>query len=281
MPDYYNSKQWQNCLLHLGDWRGSFTEISPQTQILKDTPTLVTLHGADQNRRILQTVQRFPIDGSPPTQLNLEYTTLSRGLMFFDNGAFSLGSMQYAPFTKFGAEFGFIAGDRRLRFVEMFDENGQFSSLTLIREHRDGVPMVERPALTIEQLLGTWEGEVITLFPDWREPTRQTSRLQIDRIGDRIHQDLQTDGLHIRSEARLQGQTLRFAGASGVETIVNLLPDGGSCHVPISIPRGKPFCLEAGWLVEPDLRLRLIRFYDQLGGWTTLTCAIEQRLQTA
>ena len=34
------SSQWQNFLQNLGEWRGSFTGISPSGAVLKDTPSL-------------------------------------------------------------------------------------------------------------------------------------------------------------------------------------------------------------------------------------------------
>jgi hypothetical protein len=279
MPDYYNSPQWQNCLRHLGWWRGSFTNVSIEGAIVGDTPTLVTLDGEDDNRKIKQTVQRFPTDGSPPRTLNLEYTTLSRGLIFFDNGAFSLGSMQYAPFTAFGGEFGFIEGDRRLRLVELFDESGQFSSVSLIRERRDGTESADRPPLTIDDLIGTWDGEAVTHHLDYREPTVQTSRLTIARDGNRLRQTLSAGSFQLETSATIAGNTLNFAGQDGApDRRILLLPDGGSCNIPLSIPRDRPFFLEAGWLISPTLRIRTMRNYDRLGGCTTLTCVTEHKV---
>lgn len=279
MPDYYNSPQWQHCLLHLGWWRGSFTNLSPEGVILGDTPTLVTLDGEDNNRKIKQTVQRFPTNGLLPRTLHLEYTSLSRGLIFFDNGAFSLGSMQYAPFSQFGSEFGFIEGDRRLRLVELFDSNGQFSNVSLIRERRDGTEVRERPPLTIDDLLGIWEGEAVTQYPDYREPTTQASCLTIEQDGNYLHQTLSAGEFKLATRATITDSMLNFDGRNGApDRRFLLLPDGGSCNVPLIIPRDRPFFLEAGWLIAPGLRIRLMRNYDKLGGCTTLTCVTERKV---
>ncbi len=68
-------------------------------------------------------------------------------------------------FSKFGAELGFINGDHRLRLVQLFDPDSQLSSLTLIREHRLNTAASERPPLTLEMLLGEWQGRSSNPLP--------------------------------------------------------------------------------------------------------------------
>ena len=41
--------QWQRFLKNLGDWRGSFSQFSAQGNIVKNTPTRVTLEGVENN----------------------------------------------------------------------------------------------------------------------------------------------------------------------------------------------------------------------------------------
>ena len=278
MSDYYDTPQWQNFLQHLGWWRGSFTSVAIDGAIGQDTPTLVTLDGENDNRKVKQTVQRFPTDGSESQPIKLEYTTPNRGLVFADNGTFSFGSMQYSPFAQFGGEFGFIEGDRRLRIVEMF-EGGSFSSVTLIRERRDGTESSDRPDLTPDALIGTWEGEATTYYSDWRDATTATSTLTISRSGDRLSQRLVSGSFQLESQATIAGNCLNFPGRDGApDRRIVLMSDGGSCNVPLSVPRDRPFFIEAGWLTSPTERLRAIRNYDNLGGWTTVTCVIERKV---
>ncbi|MGC9524130.1 MAG: DUF3598 family protein [Limnospira sp.] len=54
--------QWENFLTNLGDWQGSFTEISPGGDILKDTPSRLMLEGLQDNQAVRLTLQRFPPD---------------------------------------------------------------------------------------------------------------------------------------------------------------------------------------------------------------------------
>ena len=40
----------------------------------------------------------------------------------------------------------------------------------------------------------------------------------------------------------------------------------------------KPVFFEAGWLVEPDLRFRMIRSYNDRGEWISLTLIKERKI---
>ena len=80
--------------------------------------------------------------------------SLGADIMFCPNGAFSQGSLRSSAFSQFGAELGLIAGDRRLRIVQMFDQ-GYLKRVTIIPEKRVGVDIPPQEPLTIEQLLGS------------------------------------------------------------------------------------------------------------------------------
>lgn len=267
--------QWQNLLENLGIWDGSFTQFSPLGILEKDTPTVVTLEGRDNNQTVYQTVQRFPPGETPPPMIELEYKTLHRNILFFDEGHFSQGSAHYNPFATFGGEFGFIHQQRRLRFVILYQKS-YLDQITLIREKLRGTTVPERPPLTIEQLLGTWEGEVTTLYRDLRPPDETQSTLTISREGNQITQTLNSNDFTLTSTATLEGSRLEFTG--GYQPVqVLLLPDGGSTTSPVNLESGKPFFLEVGWLISPTERLRLIRSYDRQGAWQSLSLVTEYK----
>jgi len=271
-----STSQWDRLLLNQGAWQGSFSRFSPQGELRQDIPTLVTLEGLNRNQTMRQTIQHFSVSGEIVQNKVLEYSSLGRGILFFEDGAFSQGSIQAAPFAEFGAEMGFIYGDRRLRLVQLFDQDGHFSDLTLIREHRQHSPTAERLPLSVEMLLGNWQGEAVTLYPDWRPPDRFTTALQIRREGDLLRQSLATPQMELTSTAQIDGSILRFT-ESNVPRQVLLLPDGASCNTPINRPKGQPFFLEAGWLIKDHLRQRMIRSYDERGSWVSLTLVTEQK----
>lgn len=204
------SSQWTNLLQNLGAWQGSFTRLSPQGEIQEDIPTLVTLEGMNNNQSIRQTIQHFSTTGEVVQEKVLEYSSLNRGILFFENGAFSQGSIQLAPFSQFGAELGFINGNRRLRLVQLFDTDSNLSRLTLIREHRLNTQTLEHPPLTVEMLLGEWQGEAVTLYPDWRNPESYSTTLSIKLEGDRLSQHLQTPQFELTSTANINGSILQF-----------------------------------------------------------------------
>jgi hypothetical protein len=276
--------QWDSLLTHLGTWQGSFSLYSPRGVLQDDIPSQVTLEGINENRTIRQTIQQFSAQtGEIISNKVLEYSTLGRSILLFETGEFSQGSIQFAPFSEFGAELGLIQGDRRLRLVELFDQESQFSSLTLIREHRQKAALVEvepaeRPPLTVDQLLGIWQGEAVTIYPDWRSPSRYSTRLSVERKGDRLVQQLTTPKINFSTAATIEGSVLRFEqGKFPVQMV--LLPDGASSNTPVKILKGEPFFLEAGWLIAERFRQRMIRSYDAQGGWVSLTLVTEHKCQ--
>jgi hypothetical protein len=272
--------QWPSLLKNLGAWHGSFTQFSPQGKLKSDTPTCVSLEGLNDNKTIRQTVQRFSATtGEVAQSQTFEYSTLGKGILFFEDGAFSQGSIQRSPVAEFGAELGFIQGDRRLRLVELFDQEGYLASFSLIREALTPKAIPPQPDLTLEQLLGTWQGDAVTLYPSFQPGDRITTHLHLEHQGDRLQQHLTTPQIDLTSTATIEPTRLLFDQGS-VPMQVLLLPNGASATTPLSIPKGHPFFLEAGWLITPTLRQRMIRSYDANGTWQSLTLVTEQRISS-
>lgn len=266
--------QWECMLQNLGEWEGSFTQIAIDGTVIEEVPSRLILEQLEAQRVRLTLTRESPKYANPLVQ---EYSTLSRSLLFFETGAFSQGSIQLAPFSQFGAEFGLVKSDRRLRLVLLYPPDNSIQSLTLIRERRSGSTAPEQPTLQVSDLVGTWQGNVTTLTPDW-QVTESTSTLQIEQIAiDRLQQSLTFGDRTLTSTAQIQGSVLKFdQGSQPVQVL--LLPDGASASFPIEIQRGKPLFLECGWMLEPGLRQRLIRSYDALGGWVSLTLVTERKI---
>jgi hypothetical protein len=272
---------WENFLKNLGEWRGSFSQISPQGDLLSSTPSLLSLEGAENNTLVRFRVRRYASEdlSQPPTQdYSEEYRSLGKQIIFFDTGAFSKGSLQFAPFCQFGAEYGFISENRRLRLVQLFDSQGNFSSLTLIREFRSQSLAQECPPLQLEQLLGEWSGEACTAFPEWKPAEVFSTHLQIKQISPtQIEQTLSFANQQITSVATIEGQKLRFNDGATPREIL-LLPDGASSNVPLQLQLRQPFFVEVGWLLAPDRRERLVRSYNDQGAWVSSTYIIERKV---
>jgi hypothetical protein len=277
--------QWENFLQNLGEWHGSFTQLSTRGEVLQDTPSIISLEGFNDNKTVRLKLRRFSPNpsgvGAPEvSELVREYQALGRDILFFENGAFSQGTIQLAPFSECGAEFGFIYNYRRLRFIQLYNTDGNLSTLTLIREKQLDKNVPECPPLTVDDLLGEWQGEAVTMYPDWRSPDFYSTKMQLhlessDRLVYKI--TFGSNATVITSSASIDGSVLHFnEGASPVQVV--LLPDGGSCTLPVKIELRKPIFLEAGWLVEPDLRFRMIRSYNERGEWVSLTLVTERKV---
>lgn len=272
-----DSSQWQRLLKNVGTWQGSFTQISPVGQLVSDIRTEVELTPREEGKAMHQEVRRYPPEGSPQIQA-LDYRSLNRATLFFESGAFSQGSMQWGPFSTFGAELGLIHKNRRLRLVQLFEKN-ELKPLTLIREGLQNEQSAERPSLTLSDLIGSWKGEAITQYADLRPETSSTTQLTVEQTGNgQIRQTINLGaGIPpINSTGRLEGQRILFQDGSQPVQVL-LLPDGASSTCPTAITPRQPIFLEVGWLLDAHTRQRLIRSYDAAGAWASLTLVTERK----
>lgn len=274
--------QWDSFLKNLGEWQGSFTRFSPQGEETEDTPTLVTLEGLNDNQNVHQVVRYLPPD-QPARDVVVDYDSLNRSILFFENGAFSQGSMQWGPYSTFGGEFGLIDnefgdGTRRLRMVELYNNMSQLQKVVLIREKLPHSTVAERPPLTVDSLLGTWLGNATTLHADLSNPTELSSQLIIKQTDStHIEQSLTFGERTISSTARIENNRLIF-GDDPSATQVMLLPDGASCSCPLKVSSGRNFVLEMGWLLQPNIRQRIMRSYNEKGNWVSCTLVTEKKV---
>ncbi|MEH2132878.1 MAG: DUF3598 family protein [Nostoc sp.] len=265
--------QWECFLQNLGVWEGSFTNFSPQGTFLKDTPSRLSLEHLNHNQRVRLTLNRLGQD------LIREFSSVGGGLLFFETGSFSEGVIQLGPFSEFGAEFALVHENRRLRLVQLFDKTGQLKELILIREHLAGTPVPERPTLQINDLLGEWQGQAVTIYPDWRSPDTYstTLKLQLDGAG-RLIQNTSFRDRTITSTATIKDSIILFDQEPEKQIQVLMLPDGASATSPLKVQLRQPLFLEVGWLIEPNLRQRMIRSYNEKGEWVSLTLVTEERV---
>jgi hypothetical protein len=276
------NSNWDNFLKNLGEWNGSFTNVSSAGEILDSTPSILNLTGLEDNNLVTFRLRRFPAGGDgeqPISDTRAEYRSLGKQAVFFDTGAFSKGSLQVAPFAEFGAEYGFVSTNRRLRFVQLFASGAQtnFTSLILIREFRSGMDAPERPVLDVEQLFGKWDGLAHTVYADWKPPETIATSLIIRELGNgRLEQELSFGGRRIASTAKIEGNQLNFEG--DIPRRILLLPDGGSSNTPLQISHRQPFFVETGWLLGDNERQRIMRSYNDKGEWISSTHIIEHRV---
>jgi len=272
---------WENFLKNLGEWHGSFTSVSLEGELLNSTPSILNLEAFEDNKLVKFRVRRFGPGGynEPPTSdFSQEYRSLGKQVFCFPTGAFSKGALQFAPFSEFGAEYGFVAENRRLRFVQLYDDQGKLNSLVLIREFRSGTDARERPPLTVEQLVGQWQGTVTKVYSDWVPSETHSTFLEVkDLGGGRLQQQLSFGEQTLTSNARIEGNILHFEDGATPRKIL-LLSDGASSNTPLEIKLRQPFFVEAGWLVEPNERQRLIRSYNEKGAWVSASHVIEHRI---
>ncbi len=251
-----------------------------------DTPTEVALLPQKDGQAMRQEIHRYPSNAPEQTTV-LEYSSLSRTTLFFEDGAFSQGSTQWGPLSEFGAELGLIKGvgeashraNRRLRLVQIFARTNELKQITLIREQLKGSSAPERPSLKVSDLIGTWEGQSVTQYADLRPEQTQKTQLKIEDMGaSRLRQTLSFSASRppITSTGTIKNQIITFN--EGAQTVhVLLLPDGASATFPPQITPRQPLFLEVGWLLDANTRQRMIRSYDTAGAWVSITLVTEQK----
>lgn len=280
--------QWDCIRANLGEWHGSFTRFSLDGEVQTDTPSVLTL--AEQPDGSIELVLvRTPPEGSPDEMIRSFHPPGPGPLVpFFETGAFCQGSTFWSSQARNGAELALTTPERRVRLVLLYAGLGgcsRLSEITLIRESRALSGAVESAPLTVEQLVGTWEGESVSLFPDGRELAGIQSRLTVQRVGDRLEQSLTVKGgiggaggdRTLTSTARIEGNQLLFeSGPFPIQVL--LLPGGASANGPLEVPVGEAFFLEVGWMVAPGDRQRLMRRYDDQGNCESVTLTRERKV---
>jgi len=262
LSDY--PSQWACLLHHLGEWRGTFTDLSPDGAWGRERPSVVTLVGLAEQQRIRQTVT---VDGSSKV---LEYGGLGRGVLFFADGAFSQGSLQRSPVGEFGAELALLYGERRVRCALVFQDN-HLRGITLIRECRgETYPWGQtKPLAACQQ----WHGQTTTLWPDWRRPPLQTHTQLTLEIGEsgQVRRWLWEETEGEQWVTYTPTHKTCYQPEAPWQGVLLWLPDGIWLSVLQPSGHGKTYqlVLELFWW-HPEILLGIRRIYGQDGAWEFL-----------
>ena len=278
--------QWDCIRQNIGVWQGSFTQFSADGQQEKDTPSVLTLTETEPGEKMQLTLARTPLGESTNTvRRDFSAPGPAPYVYFFESGAFSQGSSQWAAFSQFGAEMSIRVGDRRVRFVIMYESTVEGTSeikyVTLIRETREEGLRFEQPDLSLRSLLGKWTGEVEVLHAsmnplstgnsEWQlADSGLTSCEQFDEVSQQVSLSVEDVDLTAEGPITLRGE---------LDYRLMPLPNGAYCFIPQTIRKGEAFRVEVGWLEKEDARSRLIRYYDAQGVWTH-TALIEDKRST-
>ncbi|MEO0949263.1 MAG: DUF3598 family protein [Cyanobacteria bacterium J06641_5] len=270
------ASQWDCLRQNLGEWRGSFTQLASTGAIKSDTPSVLTLEENSDRGTIRLVLKRWPA-GKPLNTMTLEFGPPgpAPGTTFFESGAFSQGPAQWSP-GRFSSEMALASPARRLRLVPIF-ESDTLNRITVIRECRAGSEAPERKALSVTDLVGTWQGEAVRRFPDLqRSPETFATKTYVRATGPdalEFGPDVMIADAELPQTARVDSAHIRLA--AGRELM--LLPAGGYVGYPQKMQYGQPFALEVGWHLASDRRERLIRRYGKGGEWLDLTWIQETR----
>ncbi len=272
---------WDNFLKNLGHWEGSFTFVSLEGELGDSTPSILDLEGFEENKLVRFRLRRYGPAGyidPPVSDYSQDYRTLGRQVVFFETGAFSKGTLQLAPFSEFGAEYGFVSENRRLRFVQLYDDQGNLATLVLIREFRSGSNAQERPRLTIEQMIGRWQGTATKVYCDWQPSETYSTFREIKYIENgKVQQELQINNQTIISTGIVDGNILHIENSDYPRRVL-LLDDGTFSNAPLSLKLRESFDVELGWMAEQSQFQRLIRSYNEKGQWISSTFIVEQKV---
>ncbi|MEM8502063.1 MAG: DUF3598 family protein [Cyanobacteria bacterium P01_D01_bin.1] len=273
--------QWQCIQQNIGTWYGSFTKFSPEGEQVKDTPSVLTLEETDPGKTMRLTLKRTPPGGTTDvTTRSFSAPGPAPYVYFFESGAFTQGSAQWTAFAQFGAEMCLTVGDRRARFVIMYESgmNGsaQIKYVVLIRETQTEGTYFKEPAMTPGQMMGSWAGTLSAVYATMEPTATGASKWQFDQTS-LICQDAfgeNTEKLLLKLEQNDASQSVSLKGDLAYKLMC--LPNGAYCLIPEAIEKASEFRLEVGWLRAGGRRSRLVRYYDNRGIWHS-SALIEDR----
>jgi hypothetical protein len=262
--------QMQGLAMHLGRWEGLFTDFSPAAKLLGQKNSVILFE--EPEPKVIRQTNRYP--GCEDKVW--EYRDLSAGIRFFEDGSFSNGRVQLAPFSTFAVEQGFLYGDQKARIVQLFDADGKASTITTIQEVRGIYQTPTSLDNPLEHFLGTWKGTALILFPDWPEPEKFESELILKKDGTQIHRQFKMGMQAFDWIGTYADFSVNFKSSMMVFFPGNLMTMS-----PLQLPllsSDKSFAMEMGWLVEPKTCLRMIRYYDHKGSWQKIVLIKEQKI---
>ena len=272
--------QWQCLQQNLGIWHGAFRQFSPDSELVKETPSVLTLEETEPGQTMELTLERTPAEEDKQVN-HITFTAPgpAPATYFFESGTFSQGSAQWSSFGQFITEFSLNADQRRVRFVVAYQSTQRYTSaikyVTLICETQPDGPTFTEGPLTLAALSGDSQGTVDSLSVVTREFGKGTSdwSLADGRLVCKEQFDQSSWLLTLEQQAKETDATgngaIAFRALSEDEPDYQLmlLPDGAYCFLPIEIAQGQAFRVEVGWQRANRHRTRLIRYYDERGVW--------------
>ena len=282
----WSTDQWTYIRKNIGQWRGSFIQFSSTAVQVSDTPSVLTLAEDRLDQHMSLVLKRTPL--GQPTQTmerDLGYPGAVPYICFLPTGAFSQGAMVRRPWSSFGAEFSLLTDNRRLRLVQLY--NGTASGehtldyVTLIPEYRSpavGPDALDSPPLTLDTVLGTWQGNSLYLPATMDKPHMGSSHWQAPRRGNDL---TVTWG---QESKPTDPKTQRFTPidphrwqAADSSLQFWLLPGGASCTVYPQLSKQQGARLELCWYLSSHQRQRLVRDYGTDGNWIGTSLMLETR----
>lgn len=279
---FWTTEQWDYIRKNIGKWQGSFIQFSPDATQVSETPSVLTLEEDRPNQHMTLVLKRTP-PGQPAhtVERDLGYPGAAPYICFFPTGAFSQGAMHRRPWSSFGSEFSLLAHGQRRRLVQLYKgtASGEHSLdyVTLIPEQHPshGIgPQIGHQTmdqLTLDTLLGTWQGERLLIPATMEPPQVQTSHWQALRSGDQ---------LLLTWEADTEPQRFTPMDRSRWQAVDHplqlwLLPGNVSCTVYPELPRQHSARLELCWYLSPHQRQRIVRDYGSDGSWLATSLILE------
>lgn len=296
----WTTEQWTYIRKNIGHWQGSFIQFSPSATQVSATPSVLTLEEDRLDQHMTLVLKRTP-QGQPTQTMerDLGYPGAVPYICFFPTGAFSQGPMVRRPWSSFGAECSLLAGNRRLRLVQLYNGTATgehiLDYVTLIPEYRlpaaatvtTGAPGLNRVSpqapLAMDTVLGTWQGNGLYLPATMDRPLVGNSYWQAQPMGDELQLSWGLGPGPI-APGQTEVETRRFTPidshrwqAVGSPLQFWLLPGGVSCTVYPQLPQQSGARLELCWYLSPRQRQRLVRDYGTDGNWLGTSLMLETR----
>lgn len=218
---------------HVHDWHGIVTRYSPEGEIIESFKCIRTFDASsDGNEYVQKNHHIYEDEKSETIKFGVKKKPITKAL-YIEN-SFSWCSGENGNFTNFRFEIGFRHQNRRATAGSVY-KNKTLEHIFIIHEYLDSYSPEKSFLPKVDKNNNSWENWV-----------GQLKGISSDLI--------------IFNKSEIKWETLE--NISNENNIILYSPEGISITSPSSLEAKIDFHLTVDWLVEPTLRLRGSRYYE-------------------
>ena len=248
-------QSWRSLIAHhTKDWHGLWTRYTPQGEVMQSFQSLRSFKVGNSEQTLIKQANRYTYSDGRTQEKAFEYYlgptgfTDNTGFVGCSMAFFESGHGAYFPLqlnkTQTGMEIFFIHGEAIRCSTAILYKESKLAQVSSVREDSSGYPgkhwSMEIKPVSERNLTGNWEGNSVTLYPDFTISEPVQAQFQWGWEGHQVY----------------------------------YLPDGLTVSFPSEIVEGTAIDLVANWLVTDTKMHQITVKYDENGSYVSQTLDI-------